>query len=82
MTRRLWALLIVSALAARPEHARAQGNPAVADTASPGDTASAAPEPAFRFSKEAGLGLRALWEESVASKQERVACLGTSTRIG
>jgi hypothetical protein len=42
--------------------------------------ASAAPEPAFRFSKEAGIGLRALWAESVAAKEERVACLGASVR--
>jgi hypothetical protein len=39
---------------------------------------SVRPEPIFRFSSEAGLGLRALWEESVAAKQERVACLGAS----
>ena len=42
--------------------------------------AAVAPEPTFRFSKEAGIGLRALWEESVAAKQERVACLGASVR--
>ena len=29
----------------------------------------------FRFSPEAGTALRALWEESVAANQERVACL-------
>ena len=29
----------------------------------------------FRFSAEAGATLRALWEESVAAHQERVACL-------
>jgi hypothetical protein len=40
----------------------------------------ARPQPAFRFTPEAGLGLRALWEESVAAKQERVACLGASVR--
>lgn len=38
------------------------------------------PDPAFRFSRESGLGLRALWAESVAAKQERVACLGASVR--
>jgi hypothetical protein len=38
------------------------------------------PEPAFRFSREAGLGIRALWTESVAAKEERVACLGASVR--
>jgi len=35
---------------------------------------------AFRFSPEAGLGLRTLWAESVAARQERVACLGASVR--
>jgi hypothetical protein len=38
------------------------------------------PEPAFRFSPESGIGIRALWTESVAAKQERVACLGASVR--
>ena len=38
------------------------------------------PEPAFRFSREAGLSLRALWEQSVAAQEERVACLGASIR--
>jgi hypothetical protein len=32
-------------------------------------------EPTFRFSPEAGAALKALWEESVAAHQERVACL-------
>ena len=50
--------------------------PAVAQT----DTTQAGPQPAFRFSPEAGLGLRSLWEQSLAAKQERVACLGTSIR--
>jgi len=56
---------------------------AQADSAGPDSTASrvrARPQPAFRFSREAGHGLRALWEESVAAKQERVACLGASIR--
>jgi hypothetical protein len=44
------------------------------------DTAGAAPQAAFIFSREAGLGLRSLWEESVAAKQERVACLGATVR--
>jgi hypothetical protein len=44
------------------------------------DSAPPRPEPTFRFSREAGLGLRALWEESVAAKQERVACLGASVQ--
>ena len=48
------------------------------DSIPPRDTTSTRPEPAFRFSREAGLGLRALWEESLAANQERVACLGAS----
>lgn len=48
------------------------------DSASQPDPARA--QPAFRFSQEAGLGLRAMWEESVAAKQERVACLGATVR--
>jgi hypothetical protein len=44
------------------------------------DSAADAPEPAFQFSHEASFGLRALWEESVAAKQERVACLGATVR--
>jgi hypothetical protein len=44
-----------------------------------GDSA-APPQPAFRFSQEAGLGLRSLWEQSVAAKEERVACLGATVR--
>lgn len=34
----------------------------------------------FRFSKEAGRGLRELWHTSVAARQERVACLAASIR--
>jgi hypothetical protein len=52
---------------------------AAADSAE-ADSAADAPEPAFQFSQEASFGLRALWEESVAAKQERVACLGASVR--
>jgi hypothetical protein len=37
-------------------------------------------EPTFRFSPEASTGLRNLWQESVALKQERVACLASSIR--
>jgi hypothetical protein len=47
-------------------------------------TAAAAQDPAspagFRFSREAGTSLRALWEESVAARQERVACLAADVR--
>jgi hypothetical protein len=35
---------------------------------------------AFRFSKEAGASLRALWNASVAAHEERVACLASSIR--
>jgi hypothetical protein len=52
------------------------GGPAAAQT----DSVPAGPQPAFHFSSEAGLGLRALWEQSLAAKQERVACLGASIR--
>ena len=52
------------------------GGPAAAQI----DSVPAGPEPAFHFSSEAGLGLRALWEQSLAAKQERVACLGASIR--
>jgi hypothetical protein len=52
----------------------------VAPAAAQTDSAATGPQPAFQFSREAGLGLRALWEQSVASKEERVACLGASVR--
>ena len=51
-----------------------------ADTAAAPDDSVPAAQPAFQFAPEAGLGLRALWEQSVAAKQERVACLGTTIR--
>jgi hypothetical protein len=53
------------------------GSPAAAQTDS---VPTSGPQPAFHFSSEAGLGLRALWEQSLAAKQERVACLGASIR--
>jgi hypothetical protein len=34
----------------------------------------------FRFSAAAGVALKALWEESVAAQQERVACLAADIR--
>jgi hypothetical protein len=34
----------------------------------------------FRFSPEAGRGLLALWQESLAAKEERVACLASTIR--
>lgn len=36
--------------------------------------------PTFRFTREAGLALRDLWDESAAERQERVACLSSSIR--
>ena len=35
---------------------------------------------AFRFSREAGQALGALWQASIAAKEERVACLASSIR--
>jgi hypothetical protein len=34
----------------------------------------------FRFSREAGQGLRDLWNASVAAREERVACLAATVR--
>jgi hypothetical protein len=39
-------------------------------------------EAVFRFSTEAGRALRALWDSSVAARQERVGCLGAVIREG
>jgi hypothetical protein len=76
--------LALAALTLGPRPATAQGARAdsaqPADRAAPGSSVPDRPEPAFRFSREAGLGLRALWEESIAAKEERVACLGASIR--
>lgn len=36
----------------------------------------------FRFTPEAGLALRALWDTSAAAAKERVACLGATLRDG
>jgi hypothetical protein len=38
------------------------------------------PHGTFRFSHEAGLGLQALWQESIATRQERVACMASTIR--
>lgn len=38
------------------------------------------PRAGFRFSAEAGATLRAVWEESVAAREERVACLAADIR--
>ena len=42
--------------------------------------AQSAPSASFRFGAEAGAALRALWDESVAAQQERVACLAADIR--
>lgn len=36
--------------------------------------------PAFRFAREAGAALGALWESSFAAREERVACLASTIR--
>jgi hypothetical protein len=66
---RCTALALTLALLTLPVRAGAQA-----------DTSQGRPEPAFRFSAEAGHSLRALWEQSAAAKEERVACLGASIR--
>ena len=38
------------------------------------------PRPSFQFSPEAGRTLRDLWRNSVAAREERVACLASSIR--
>ena len=57
---------------------------AVLPLAAPGRRAAAQtdrpPKATFRFSPDAGRALQALWTESVAAKQERVACLAASVR--
>jgi hypothetical protein len=68
-TRLVLAVVAASALTTGPGRVAAQA-----------DSAQRQPAPAFRFSRDAGLGLRALWEQSVAAKEERVACLGASIR--
>lgn len=82
---RAWTVM-ASVLVAATGTARAQAAgpvPARSDSAAgrPDSTADA-PAPPFRFSQEAGLGLRALWEESHAAAEERVACLGATVRSG
>jgi hypothetical protein len=37
-------------------------------------------QPAFRFSREAGIALSELWRVSQAAKEERVACLASTIR--
>jgi hypothetical protein len=76
------AVVALAVVAGAPATTLAQTPPpaSAADSATLPDTATGRPEPAFRFSREAGLGLRAMWEESVAAKQERVACLSADIR--
>jgi hypothetical protein len=69
--REVWLVVALAVVGSRAQ--------AEAQAAAQADSASR-PEPAFRFTREAGLGIRALWTESVAAKQERVACLGASIR--
>lgn len=38
------------------------------------------PKATFRFSQEAGSALQAMWRESVASREERVACIASTIR--
>lgn len=78
-------VLALAALAWLPDRSFGQVDTARTDTThagtdAAGGTDSTPPQTAFRFSSEAGLGLRALWEQSVAAKQERVACLGGAVR--
>ena len=67
MRRVLAALMLGIALPASPLSAQHDGG-------------SAATKPTFRFSREAGTALRALWEASTAAHEERVACLASSIR--
>lgn len=52
--------------------------PMAAPAAAQADTTR--PQPAFRFTVEAGHALRALWEQSLSAKAERVACLDAVIR--
>ena len=42
--------------------------------------AQSAGQPAFRFTREAGLALQDLWRTSAAAREERVACLASTIR--
>jgi hypothetical protein len=44
------------------------------------DGGTSLPNPAFRFSREAGAALGNLWQASVSAREERVACLASSIR--
>jgi hypothetical protein len=55
--------------------------PLGAQTAPPNQPPDSTPaQPAFRFSRDAGVALRALWAESESAKAERVACLAATVR--
>jgi hypothetical protein len=44
------------------------------------DSGTSHPRAAFRFSREAGAALGALWKASLAAREERVACLASTIR--
>jgi hypothetical protein len=44
------------------------------------DSGATRPKAAFRFNREAGAALGALWQASLAAREERVACLASSVR--
>jgi hypothetical protein len=44
------------------------------------DSGTPRPRAAFRFSREAGAALGALWKASLAAREERVACLASTIR--
>ena len=44
------------------------------------DSGTTRPKAAFRFSREAGAALGALWTTSLAAREERVACLASTIR--
>lgn len=50
--------------------------------AAPLGAQTSGPEARFRFSKEAGQALAALWKSSAAAHEERVACLGAVVQDG
>lgn len=72
-------MLLAGATAAAAPAAGAQTPP---PPPPPPRSAPDAPSPPFAFTREAGLALRTLWDESVAARAERVACLGATVRDG
>jgi hypothetical protein len=46
----------------------------------PGQTDAPRPRASFQFSPDAGHALRQLWQNSLAAREERVACLASSIR--